>query len=177
MKIKSTVTTIMCVCLTVFGCIQNSWSQESKRSNKIEFKSFSFSAFPLDLFFNENGNGASMTLDISLNSNKDIFTFLATGGSEISVLGGGGNTSFEQLNLMYGREMNLAKNIFIDLHAGVGYVSYKFRDNRNTTIGVPLMAKLRFKTGERFSIGLRLLENINSSSNVLSTGILFQWNY
>jgi hypothetical protein len=44
------------------------------------------------------------------------------------------------------------------------------------TLGLPMVIKLRYRTGDKFSIGLKFQANINSVENVYSVGLLLQWN-
>ena len=86
--------------------------------------------------------------------------------------------SFKELNILYGREFKLIDWFFIETHAGLGLFYYKTSDDfKVTKTGIPLVTKLRFKTGERFSLGFKLQANINSFENIRSIGILLQWNH
>ena len=160
----------------------NSLAQQ--RRNKLEYKSISFT--PLNVYFDNSTGGLTFNADVSFGYRENIFTFSASEGSEyaISIFGEATPDSFQQLNLLYGKELKLSKTIFVDLHVGLGYFSWKStRINKErkgyerlTTIGVPVVAKLRFKIGERFSLGLQFQSNFNSANNIYSSGILLQWN-
>jgi len=155
------------MCIIVFA-------QNKAQKDKLSFHSFSIT--PIEVFFNEFSGGVAITGDLSYAVNKNIFTFSATTGSEIAFFGRA--TSYNQLNILYGREFKLKKWLFVDTHAGIGLF---FRnDSRNTKlipIGIPLVTKLRFKTGDKFSIGFKFQANINSIDNIYSVGLLLQWNY
>ena len=152
-------------------------SQDNKQSNKLEYKSVSFAFSPLAIYFDSETGGVVLNLDAGFVYKKHILTFSITNGSEFTVLGS--SDSFEQVNVLYGKELMLNKTIFIDTHLGLGYFSFKPAErnlDRQTTLGIPLAFKLRFKTGKKFSIGLQFQANINSVNNIYNTGILFQWN-
>ncbi|NNL82401.1 MAG: hypothetical protein HKP28_03365 [Winogradskyella sp.] len=81
--------------------------------------------------------------------------------------------------MLYGREFELKKWLLAETHFGGGLFSYGSSDiqkNINEFI-IPLVVKIRYKTGDRFSIGLRFSYNINSLNNLYSAGLLLQWNY
>ena len=123
-----------------------------------------------------NSGGAAITGELSYSINKSIFTFSATTGSEIAIFGRA--TSYNQLNFLYGREFEIKRWLFVDTHAGIGLFFRNDSDNSNLiAAGIPLVTKLRFKTGDKFSIGLKFQANINSIENIYSAGLLLQWNY
>lgn len=175
MKIKLARTTIICVFLMTLGSIQNSFAQESKKSNKIEFKSFSFSAFPLEYFKTKNGGFGSVTLDASLALNENIFSFLINGSQELSILGSE-SVGYSQYNLMYGREVEIDNKFSAEFHGGLGYFS-RSNLNEKSGIGVPVMLKVKYTFRKRFSMGVRLTHNFNSIENILTFGVLFQWDF
>lgn len=174
-----TVLTIFFVSISVV-C----FTQEKNKDHKLEYKSFSFS--PLAIYFDNYTGGLVINADLSFAYEDNIFTFSAVTGSEfvISVLGESKPDSFKQLNLSFGKEVKLNKIIYFDMHAGLGYFSFKSISintnksgyERSDTIGFPLLTKIRFKTGNKFSLGLCFQANINSINNVYSTGIILQWN-
>ena len=155
------------ICVITFG-------QNTNQKSKFIFHSFSIT--PLEIFISKYSGGAAISGDLSYSANKNIFTFSATTGADIAFYGR--TTSYNQLNILYGREFSLTKWLFVDTHAGIGL--FIRNDHHNTTLteaGIPLVAKLRFKTGDKFSIGLKFQANINSIENIYSAGILLQWNY
>ncbi len=156
-------------------------SQSDGKNEQFTFKSFSFSP---SIYFNSSNTGIALSGDISYAYNKSIYTFSAIAGGVVcgDFFGSCNSESFGQINILYGRELMLTKKIVIDVHAGLGYFSYKSssiigtESGHSTTVGFPLTTKLRFKTGNRFSIGLQLHANINSVNTIYAAGILFQWN-
>ena len=148
-------------------------AQNTTQKDKLSFHSFSIT--PLEVFFTDYSGGGAITGDISFAANKNIFTFSATAGEELAIWGRGDR--FQQLNILYGRELKLKEWLFIDAHAGVGLFLYNTHSSHFTEIGIPLITKLRFKTGDKFSIGLKFQANINSVDNIYSVGLLLQWNY
>ncbi len=153
------------------------YSQETNQTKLFRFKSASLT--PLEIYFDKSTGGLSFTGDVSYAYQEHIFTLSGTVGSELTFVGGVGD-GFEQLNLLYGREFTLSKIVFIDVHGGLGYFSFKpgRRDlERSTQIGIPLVAKLRFKMGSVFSMGMKLQANINSANNIYTIAALnLQWN-
>ncbi len=158
--------------ITAFVC----YSQKNSQSDRFEYKSFSFS--PLGFYSDFEVGGLVFSGDVSFLYNKEhIFTVSGTAGSEVCVLSCG--DSFEQVNVLYGRELALNKTVFIDAHLGLGYFSFKaggHHSKRTIKMGLPLVCKLRFKAGKQFSIGLQFQTNINSINNIYAIGLLLQWN-
>ena len=150
------------------------FSQDKTQKDKLSFNSFSIT--PLEVFFTNNSGGVSITGEISYAYNKGIFTFSATAGEEFTIWGRG--FRYQQISMLYGSELSLTKKLFVDAHAGIGLIVYNdLYDTRLLEAGIPLVTKIRYKTGDKFSIGLKFQANINSAENVYSAGLLLQWNY
>jgi hypothetical protein len=148
--------------------------QSAVKKDKLLFHSFSIT--PLEAFVNKYSGGIAISGDLSYALNKDIFTFSATTGAEIAIFGRA--PSYNQLNILYGREFEFTKWLFVDTHAGIGvFFRNDSHNSRLTAVGIPLVTKLRFKTGDKFSIGFKFQGNINSIENIYSAGLLLQWNY
>ncbi len=164
--------TIISIVLFLIGFM--AFTQNIIRKDKLSFHSFSIT--PLEVFFIDNSGGVSITGELSYAFNKNIFTFSATAGEELSIWSRG--FRYQQISMLYGREIGLSKRLFIDTHAGIGLIVYNdLYDTRLIEAGIPLVTKLRYKTGDKFSIGLKFQANFNSAENVYSAGVLLQWNY
>ena len=150
------------------------FAQNTTQKDKLSFHSFSIT--PLEVFFNEFSGGAAISGDLSYAVNKNIFTFSATTGAEVAFWGRA--PSYNQLNILYGREFKIKKWLFVDTHAGIGlFLKNDSRNKKMMKAGIPLVTKLRFKTGDKFSFGFKFQANINSIENIYSVGLLLQWNY
>lgn len=164
--------------LLVFQTIQ---AQE----NNPNFTYKSFSITPIEIYLNSGreGGGVSMSTDVSFLYKKNIFSISGGIASEFEVFEDR-LESYKSLNLLYGREWTLGSSIHVELHGGAGYFFFKKRgssflgigDETNTTIGFPLVFKLKFRTGKRFCLGFRIERNFNSINNIASIGLLLQWN-
>lgn len=142
------------------------------QNNGLEYHSFSLT--PFEVFGNEDFAGLAATADLTFSSNGHLLSVNASTGAEIAIFGRA--RSYTQLNLLYGREIEVENWFFIDVHAGAGLFLY---DKGETTIGkpaFPTVVKFRFKTGPRFSFGLKYQGNFNSIKNVYSAGLVLQWN-
>jgi hypothetical protein len=119
----------------------------------------------------------SITLDASYALQKHLFSLSGSYGQESGIFSG--TASFKQLSLLYGREFELKEWLFAETHLGGGLFFYDSSDSpiHISTFSVPIVGKIRFKTGERFSIGLRLTYLFNSFNNLYSGGLSLQWNY
>lgn len=164
----------------------NAFGQEkfTEKPNKLEYKSFSIS--PLQIYWDNETGGLSFSADLSYTFKENIFTISGSFGGEfeINIFGDAQPDSYQQLNVLYGKELSISRVAFLDIHAGAGYFSLKSPRidlenrgyERKSTIGIPIAAKLRFKTGKRFSLGFQFQMNINSVKNIYTTGIVLQWN-
>ena len=159
-----------------------SYAQEEIVTNKFSYNSFSVT--PTSIYFDTHGGGGlSFSGDVNFAYKKHIFSLGLSAGSEFKVLGGY-EDNFEQINLLYGRELRLSKRLFLDLHVGLGYFSLSSAninpsregEERMTTIGFPLMTKFRVMLSTKLSLGLQFQANINSVRTLYTTGIMLQWN-
>lgn len=150
------------------------FSQNTTKTDRLLFNSFSIT--PLEIFVTENNTGASITGEISCAINNNVFTFSGTTGGTFSIWGLG--KEFNQLNILYGREFEVLRKLYIDTHAGLGVLIVNYSRHPNLTkVGIPIILKVRYKTGNKFSIGIRSQVNINEIENISSVGLLLQWNY
>ena len=158
-------------------------SQEQNEEKKgLYFYSFSISS---EIFIMEYAYSAGFAIsaDISYAANKIVYTFSASIGEEVAIWYQG--DSFQQLNLLIGKEFEVTNKFFIDTHIGAGVLFYQTSDRYDydtkltfpIKMALPIIAKFRFKIGEKFSIGAKLQANFNSINNLYSAGVLLQWNY
>lgn len=158
------------------------WGQEETIEKGLHYHSISFNFPPFSVYCADRSGGLQMGADLTLAYKEHLFTYMMAAGGEITVLGVSDN--YGQVNLMYGREFALARTVFFEIHGGVGYFNFRSEDvdpNRPgqetvQTIGFPLMGKLRFHTGPRFTIGLQIGANFNSAHTIWTVGIVLQWN-
>jgi hypothetical protein len=146
-----------------------SYAQSTTPPDKLSFHSFSIT--PLEVFFYKNSGGLAITGELSYAISENIFTLSASFGEEFW------GPEIQQFNILYGRELKLKDWLFIDFSAGAGLFRLKYSKSNEQALGIPLVTKIRFKTGEKFSIGFKLQGNINSVENIYSIGLLLQWNY
>lgn len=165
--------------IAFFSCIAlNIKAQENNKG--IEFHNISFS--PLSIYFADRDGGLGMNIDVSFNKGKHIFKIYVGGASEFAINYGGGkiSDSFGEYNILYGRELKIKKWFGIDLFAGAGYFNFKYNGGSSAeynkgVIGFPLQSKIRFNTGQIFSLGLQLHSNINNATIIYQPGIFLQW--
>ncbi len=162
------------ILMGIFICLIGAvtFAQNTMQKDKLSYHSFSLT--PLEIFFTDYSGGAAITAELSYGIDSHVFTLSASAGEEIGIFSRGDR--FQQLNILYGRELKLKEWLFIDIHGGAGLFLYNNNSTHFTEIGVPLVTKLRFKTGDKFSIGLKFQANINSVNNIYSVGLLLQWN-
>ena len=86
--------------------------------------------------------------------------------------------SYYEVNFLYGRMFKLHKNIYWDIHGGVGYFAFGVDDfdSSENAIALPISTKFRFMIGNKFSTGLQFHTNINAEQTIYSAGLVFQFN-
>lgn len=163
---------IVCMTIPIFM-----FSQEK---NGLNFRSIAIN--PLSF----TNAGFAINTDLSFMNAKNIYTVSGYFGREIfsSIPFNSKLTedSFQEFSLLWGREVKIDNWLRLEGHAGLGYFSFK-RENfkaevaneKNTTIGFPLVSKLKFMTGNHFSIGIQFRANINSAKILTGGGIFLQY--
>lgn len=177
---------IIVIGLLVFLMSNKLCAQEESLSNKFPIKSFSIT--PTNIFWSRpdrNTNsyfaGYAVIVDVTFNYKRNLLSFAPSAGFEVL-----GSSKYVQLNILYGREFRLSNRWFLETHAGVGYLYLEdpqhnsffqtyYQRNFRSIMGFPIMAKLRFMTGKKFSVGLLLQTNINSEFPIYSSGVSLQW--
>lgn len=157
-------------------------SQEKEDSQKLAYRSFSIS--PLGIYAGGN-TGVYISGDINFDYGKNIFGLGVGAGTEGNLLGS--NDDVYEINLLYGRSFSLNGKIFTDFFVGAGYFhfnTYGIIDTKtrkrgeidDSTIGFPIGAKLQFRLGPRYSMGIKVGANINSLESIGTLGLVLQWN-
>ncbi|MFD1614659.1 hypothetical protein [Gelatiniphilus marinus] len=134
-----------------------------------KLKYHSFSVAPLSIYFDNNSSGLALSGAVSFTYKKHLFSLGLSAGSEFIIIGRYAN-NFEQINLLYGKELKLSRTLFLDLHTGAGYFSLsatainpnKLGEERATTMGFPIKTTFRVLIGKKISLGLQFQANINS---------------
>lgn len=159
--------------LSIFLIGSMAFSQDAVKNNKLAFNSFSVT--PLEVYFTDYSGGVAITGELGYKIGRNILTLSGSYGEEFVIWGN--PDTFQQLNILYGREFEILNHFFIDTHGGLGMFRFKDEDYTKISVGIPLVCKMRYKTGDKFSIGLKFQVNVNSVKNIYSAGILLQWNY
>ena len=128
-------------------------------------------------------SGVGLNFDISTRLNKHIFSFNFSTGLDLNA--GGPDEDFHEFNLTYGRKWNLAQNLWLEGHIGIGLFAYDiddgglplFIDSPESTIGFPIRAKLIFYPYKNVGIGLNPNLNMNSIENAYAANFIFQLNF
>ena len=164
-----TIITILTILMGLIG-----FSQTDLINEKLSYHSFSIT--PIEIFFSRYADGIAISGDLSYSVKNNIISLSGTAGTQMTLFGK--DDSFNEQNILYGKEFKLTDWFLIETHAGIGLFSYTYsEDIKETKTGIPLVTKLRFKTGDRFSLGLKLQANINSIENIRSFGIVLQGNH
>ena len=151
-------------------------AQETQKNDKFSFHAFSIVPIGGEMGYNytEAGTAASFAADISFSYKKNIFAL--SGAYATAIYWTGTSFNSTQVNLLYGREFELLEWLSIDPYAGIGLIRFSHGHENDRDLGIPILAKIRFKTGKIFSLGFKLQTNINSIQNLYSLGLVLQWN-
>ncbi|MBC8753431.1 hypothetical protein H2O64_02030 [Kordia sp. YSTF-M3] len=150
----------------------------SQEKNGLNFRSIAIN--PLSV----TNAGLAINADLSFMNSKNIYTLSGYAGTELTFPFDNKTSedSFQDYSLLWGREVKIENWLRLEGHAGLGYFLFKtehfndeIEDEKKTTIGVPLLSKLKFMLGNHFSIGIQFRANINSAKIVRGGGIFFQY--
>lgn len=120
--------------------------------------------------------------DITTAYYKNLFSLaVSAGGTGQSF---GSSRDFLAVDLLYGRAFEINNFFTIEGHAGVGYFFENYKDydtnfakEKESTIGIPLQAKLLFYVSPKFALGLNPSVNFNSIETIYSGNLIFQYNF
>lgn len=154
------------------------FAQEDNSSKiKIHSTSVGFGGYYTKKYI-ENG-GASFLVDVVFDYKKNLFLVRHLSGAEIGIVGKSTH-NFNEIALLYGRELPITKRFFLEGFTGFGYYKQKSKTDFKLTgsdISVPINLKLIFKTGKHFTLGLNNNYSINSLSNNFSSNLVLGYNF
>ena len=130
-------------------------------------------------FLNNSFGGMSVHSSIALKSKKNLFAITAIAGGEINILGGT-TASFEEYNLMYGRELKLAKWMSFEGFAGVGYYNQNSCKNAikdDSSVSLPLKVNTKFYFNKHFGMGIMNCYTVSDLNNNFTTNLLFHYRF
>ncbi|MGY3791165.1 hypothetical protein [Aquimarina sp. 433] len=167
-----------------------SFGQENDTSDKGKFRfrsieaGFGFYESTYKERINSSGHsGIDLSVRTSFSLKRNIFSLDLKLGEEVSFFGGG--DSFYTVNLLYGRQWDLAAWFAIETHSGLGVFSNSRYDlsgdfGRDTkteeSLGVPIDLKFMLYP-KGFTIGLNPGVNFNSIGNTFYGNLIFQYNF
>lgn len=127
----------------------------------------------------QNG-GFSISTEITLNSDRNLFSISYLHGVEIALLGPSYFNNSEY-NLMYGREVPATNWLNTEGYIGIGLYNQKDLIDKNefnqTKIAVPIKINLILFPKGQFNIGFNGNYNFNSLNNTMSAHLLLRFNF
>ena len=176
---RKTILLMFWILLSAFPVL----SQE-KAGERFSYRSFSIS--PLGGYFGSN-SGMFFNADVSFDYGGNIFSLEIGDGSETGVGIFGHNDHFREVNFLYERSFTLNEIVFAEVFLGAGYFQFntygvidpingKKGEIERDTVGFPIGAKVQFRLGPRYSMGVKFGGNINSVETVGIVGLVLQWN-
>jgi hypothetical protein len=126
--------------------------------------------------------GGYFGLDVNLRKDVHLLKAMGLFTAGLGILGDG--LEAQEYDLMYGRELALGKRSWLELFAGLGYVRYERRDTGpgfesyfTDSLGVPLLARIRYDLGKRAELGFQVHANLNAGPDYYTGGFFFQFKF
>lgn len=151
-----------------------SYGQEK---NNLSFRAIDFS---IGVPYLDNNIGLNANIGLSASYKENIIKAFAGGGAEFTVsLGDGDNNpdSYEEYNIMYGREITINDKMILEVYGGTGYFISNKNNEKSKNIGFPLQVQIVFPTKRKVNYGVQLHSNINSFMTIFSTGFLVNYKF
>ncbi|WP_299215453.1 hypothetical protein [uncultured Aquimarina sp.] len=130
-------------------------------------------------------SGPTFNVFFAMSYKKNIFSFQLESGTELVIVNFGGDPElqgFYGVNLLYGRELELARWFKIEGNVGMGLYHHKAvtkggATDRKNVLGIPINTKLLFYPAERFAFGLSPAVNFNSINTTYSGNLVFKYKF
>ena len=149
-------------------------SQEGSKSIKLHSVDLGFGGFS-----NKNFGGIDFYSSVALKSETNLFSISFITGGELNILGGL-SASYREYNLMYGKELKLAKWISFEGYGGIGY----FNQNSNkklipdeNAICFPIKINTKFYTSKHFGLGINTNYSIDKINNNFSANLILHYKF
>ncbi|MEM6687189.1 MAG: hypothetical protein AAF617_15515 [Bacteroidota bacterium] len=150
----------------------------AQERHNFNFESISIN--PLSLYVANKSTGFSMSGDIGLSYKTQNFLISAQVGRELDIFPSAFGESFSDIGLLWGKTFELTSWLYWDGFVGASYFYLKEPTmevrtyDRQTTVGVPLVSKLKCMIGNYFSVGIQLRANVNALQSFASGGLALQ---
>ena len=160
--------------LLIFMITNKVLSQEGSKSIKLNSVDLGFGGFS-----NKNFGGIDFYSSFALKSKTSLFSISFITGGELNILGGL-SASYREYNLMYGKELKLAKWISFEVFGGIGYFNQKSNKKlipNENAISFPLKINIKFYTNKHFGLGINTNYLINKINNNFSTNLILNYKF
>ncbi|MES2410966.1 MAG: hypothetical protein V4535_05930 [Bacteroidota bacterium] len=124
-------------------------------------------------------DGLSFFTDLTVSLGKNLITASYLGGASVKLLDGPTYT-FEEFNLLYGREWKAVNWLRFEGFAGIGYYDQNSKDpniGHDNAISFPLRVNTKFYFTKKFGMGLNTNYSINSVNNNFSNNVIFHYRF
>lgn len=163
------------IILLLISTITNKvFSQEESKLIKLHSIDLGFGGFR-----NKNFGGIDFVSNIAFKRQTNLFSISFIIDGELNVLGGL-SASYKEFNLMYGKELKIAKWMFFEGFGGIGY----FNQNSNemlipeeNTMSFPLKINTKFYFSKHFGLGINTNYSINKINNNFSTNFILHYKF
>ncbi len=130
------------------------------------------------------GTGWGVNFDFSTIANRHIISLYSNTG--INIPNEPRDEVFFELNLTYGRKLNIGQYLVLEGHLGIGIFTFDEENDPDAlfnidvpaaTVGFPFRAKLIYYPADKFGVGLNPNLNLNSGLIAYSVNFILQYNF
>lgn len=153
-------------------------AQENDSKLKIQSANIGFGGFYIKTIFSEEG-GTTLFADVTFSINKHLISSSYLSGTEIGILGNS-TYNFDEISLLYGRELKVANWLSFDGFAGLGFYNQNSKNSYvadDKSVSFPIRINTKFYFNKKFGMGLNSNYSINSVNNNFSTNLIFHYKF
>lgn len=155
---------------------------QAQQTDKIKIKSIDYGVF--GIYTNLKNNGVR-----GFNSNIELSSIYKQNIVSLNFNLGFGITEednkiydfqgFFGIDLLYSREFELSKKIYLEPQMGLGYIIQSNTSDAGgkSAVGFPIKLKIIFKTGEKFGIGIMPSVNINNVNTFYTANVVLHFKF
>lgn len=156
----------------------------AQEENKFRFHSLDigFGSFSINKE-NTEGGGATFLGCLTTAYHKNLIEFSVIYGAEIDIIGAP-DYEFNNLSVLYGREIKLNNWFSFETFAGFGYFSqtnqnaFLFNESKNeSSLSYPLKLNTKFYLNKKFALGVNAMYIINPINNVFTVNLIFTFKF
>ena len=153
-------------------------AQENDSKLKIQSANIGFGGFYFKTILSEGG-GVTLFADATFSINKHLISSSYLTGAEIGILGSS-TYNFDEVSLLYGRELKVANWLSFEGFAGLGFYNQNSKESYVVdckSVSYPIRINTKFYFNKKFGMGFNTNYSINSVNNNFSTNLIFHYRF